>query len=166
MLPFAVSTDMTFRRIAYTMGFLCLMSSRISAQNTSAALNTDSSFHVPVVFSGEEPRFKDIEGSAFGPTKYVFHFLPGGKAFFDWSRPQAAKTGRTFGIYVITHTPKGVEVKTEFIPSMDSAATEPPATDYFETVVIRFANREIHARFVDDPNSPTFRLSRLGIKKR
>lgn len=153
---------MTFRRLAYTMVFFSSVGGRVSSQDASAASN----FQVPAVFSGEESRFKDIEGYTFGPTKYVFHFLPGGKAYFDWSRPQAAKTGRTFGIYVVTRKPKGVEVKAEFIPSMDSAATEPPATDYFETVVIRFTNREIDARFVDDPNAPAFRLSRLGIKKR
>ena len=148
------------------MVFLSLASSCVSAQNASAARVADSSFQVPTVFSGEEPRFKDIEGYTFGPTKYVFHFLPGGKAFFDWSRKQAAKTGRTFGIYAVTRIPEGVEVKAEFIPSMDSAATEPPATDYFETVVIRFANRNVDARFVEDPNAPTFRLSRLGIMER
>ena len=157
---------MTFRRIAYATVLVILVSPRVSAQNASAALIADSSFQVPAVFSGEERRFKDIEGYTFGPTKYFFHFLPAGKAFVDWSRKQAPKTGRTFGIYVVTRIPEGVEVKAEFIPSMDSAATEPPATDYFETVVIRFATRKIDARFVEDPNAPTFRLSRLGIKKR
>ena len=157
---------MTFRRLAYTALFLGSVNGRVSAQNASTARIADSSFHVPAVFSGEEPRFKDIEGYAFGPTKYVFHFLSGGKAFVDWSRKQAPKTGRAFGIYAVTRKPQGVEVKAEFFPSMDSAATEPPATDYFETIVIRITNRKVDARFVEDSNAPTFRLSRLGIKKR
>lgn len=156
-----VLTGMMFREIAHTMVFVGSVSGCVFAQSAPAAPITASSSEIPGVLSGQEPRFKDVEGYTFGPTKYVFHFLPGGKAFFDWSRQQAAKTGRTFGIYAVTRVPGGVEVKAVFFPSMDSAATEPPATDYFETVIVRFVNERVNARFVDDPNAPTFRLSRL-----
>lgn len=150
-----------FRWVACSMAFLSSVSSRATAQNNTSARITASSSQIGGVFSGEERRFKDVEGYTFGPTKYVFHLLPGGKAFLDWSRPQAAKTGRIFGTYTVTRVPEGVRLKAEFFPSMDSTATEAPATDYFETVVIRFVNGRVNARFVDEPNAPTFRLSRL-----
>ena len=126
---------------------------------------SNSNFQVVGVFGGEEPAFKDSEGYAMGPTKYVFHFLPRGKAFIDWIAPRSGKSGRTFGSYSVISQPNEVKVSADFVPGMDSVATEPFGTDYFDTFTIRFANRKVTAVWADDPKAPTFILSRVVAKK-
>jgi hypothetical protein len=111
-------------------------------------------------YNGNEPAFKDDEGELTGPCTYAFHLLPNGRGFMDWSDHRTGKSGRTFGIYTIAANGKEIRVRADFIPSMDSAAVESPATDYFSSFLFVFSDRKVTARQTDSANAPTFSLSR------
>lgn len=116
-------------------------------------------------YSGEEAAYTDVEGDLTGPTTYIFHLLPNGRSFMDWVTPRNGKSGRTFGVYSAIADGKGVKVKAQFIPSMDSLATEAPNTDYFEAFTFWFSDHKVNARFIDDPKAPMFLLSRVVVRK-
>lgn len=111
-------------------------------------------------YNGNEPAFKDDEGELTGPCTYAFHLLPNGRGFMDWSDHRTGKSGRTFGIYTIASNGTEIRVRADFIPSMDSAAVESPATDYFSTFILVFSGRKVTARQMDSANAPSFSLSR------
>jgi hypothetical protein len=136
-----------------------------SAQTEQVASVGSHGFRVPSAFSGEEPSFTDSEGDLTGPSEYVFHFLPEGKAFMDWASRRSGKSGRTFGVYSILQQRNGVKVVAQFIPGLDSLASEIPATDWFDTFTFRFAHRKARAIYSDDPNAPMFPISRVPLKK-
>ena len=117
-------------------------------------------------YSGHEPAFTDVEGDLTGPSNYIFHFLPNGKAFMDWTQARNGASGRTFGVYSATAGRKGIKVRADFFPSMDSAAVEPPATDYFETFTFWFSDKKVNVRYADAPKAPMFLVSRVGLRKR
>ena len=112
-------------------------------------------------YAGEEPAFKDEEGEVTGPTAYIFNLLPNGRGFVDWKNQQTGKSGRTFGVYTITSTGKGIVAQARFFPSMDSLAVGPPATDFFETFTFSFSNRKVSAKYLEDSHAPTFPLSQV-----
>ena len=124
--------------------------------------DTDTSEIASVLgtYNGDEPAFKDDEGELTGPCTYAFHLLPNGRGFMDWSDHRTGKSGRTFGTYSIAANGKEISVTAHFIPSMDSAAVESPATDYFSTFILLFSGRKVTARQTDSANAPTFSLSR------
>ena len=111
-------------------------------------------------YNGSEPAFRDDEGDLTGPCTYAFHLLPNGRGFMNWSDHRTGKSGRTFGIYTIAANGKEIRVRADFIPSMDSAAVESPATDYFSTFILVFSDRKVTARQTDSAKAPTFSLSR------
>ena len=157
---------MTFKQFICSVMFLSAVSgSRATAQNEQIVPVASYGFGVPSVFSGGEPVFTDYEGDLTGPTKYVFHFLQGGKAFMDWASQRSGKSGRTFGVYSVVRERNGVKVEAQFIPGLDSLAPEIPATDYFESVTFRFGGGKAKATFTDDPNAPTFVISKVALKK-
>jgi len=147
---------MTFRQFIYTTALL------VAAGGRSAP--AQNGFRVPSAFSGKEPVFIDSEGDLTGPTRYVFHFLPSGKAFMDWASQRSGKSGRTFGVYSVFTERSGVKVEAQFIPGLDSLASEIPATDYFENVTFRFGGAKAKARFTDDPHAPMFFISKVNSK--
>jgi hypothetical protein len=112
-------------------------------------------------YNGSEPAFTDDESELSGPCTYAFHLLPNGRGFMDWSDHRTGKSGRTFGDYTIDVKAKEVRATAHFIPGMDSAAVESPATDYFSTFILVFSGRKVTARQMDSANAPTFSLSRV-----
>lgn len=154
------------KQLICTVALLWALSGRsASAQNDQVASVGSHGFRVPSAFLGEEPFFRDSEDELTGPTKYVFQFLPRGKAFMDWASRRSGKSGRTFGVYSIARERNGVRVVAHFIPGLDSLAPEIPATDYFETFTFHFASGKARAIYSDDPNAPMFFVSRVDPKK-
>src|SRR5205085_11454455 len=108
---------MNLRQLAYAFLSLSSLTGDVSAQSAPTAPVSNSNFQVVGVFAGEERAFKDSEGYAMGPTKYVFHFLPRGKAFIDWIAT-SGKSGRMFGSYSVISQPNELKVSADFVPGM------------------------------------------------
>jgi len=114
--------------------------------------------------SGEEPAYRNSEGELTGPTKYVFHILPSCRAFVEWMSRRSGKSGRIFGVYSTSTGRRGVKVQAQFVPSMDSLATDSPATDYFDAFTFQFSDDRVTVRYIDDPKAPKFLVSRVYRK--
>ena len=129
------------------------------AQSATAAKR--SADFVLGAYAGEEPAYRDEEGTMTGPESYAFHFLPNGRAFMDWKSRRTGRFGRTFGVYTTKKSGRETVVVAQFFPSMDSAALDVPATDYFETYRIRFLDRKARAKYLEDSNAPSFLVKRV-----
>lgn len=131
-----------------------------TADGQSISATTSAQSVVLGTYTGEEPSFKDDEGELTGPVSFVFHLLPNGRAFMDFQNRRTGKSGRTFGIYTIVSNGKTVTLEAQFVPTMDSLAIEPPATDYFSAYSFRFSDHKVTARYMEDEHAPAFLVSK------
>ena len=133
-----------------------------SADGQSISDTTSAQSVVLGTYTGDEPSFKDDEGELTGPVSFVFHLLRNGRAFMDFKNQRTGKSGRTFGVYTIVSDGRTIILEAQFVPTMDSLALEPPATDYFSTYSFRFSDHEVTARYMEAEHAPAFLISRVA----
>ena len=78
------------------------------------------------------------------------------EAFMDFKNQRTGKSGRTFGVYTIVSDGKTIILEAQFVPTMDSLALEPPATDYFSTYSLRFSDHKVIARYMEAQHGRRF----------
>lgn len=133
-----------------------------TAEGQSISATTSAQSVVLGTYAGEESSFKDDEGELTGPVSFVFHLLRNGRAFMDFKNQRTGKSGRTFGVYTIVSDGKTITLEAQFVPTMDSLALEPPATDYFSTYSFRFSDHRVTARYLEAEHAPEFVISRVA----